>query len=83
MEQDKFLKFNKLFSLINNQKYDEITKIIQDVTIQTLIKNIVFTPLNIMELFRNSFTMILSIFILKIISPCSILILQGFKPLKN
>jgi hypothetical protein len=30
-----------LFSLINNQKYDEIIEIIHDETIQTLIENIV------------------------------------------
>ena len=39
--KNKNIKFKKLFSLINNQKYDEITKIIHDESIQTLIKNIV------------------------------------------
>ena len=39
--KNKNIKFNKLFSLINNQKYDEIAKIIPDEIIQTLIKNIV------------------------------------------
>ena len=39
--KNKNIKFKKLFNLINNQKYDEITKIINDDTIQTLIKNIV------------------------------------------
>ena len=39
--KNKNIKFKELFSLINNQKYDEITKIIHDESIQTLIKNIV------------------------------------------
>ena len=39
--KNKNIKFKKLFNLINNQKYDEIIKIINDDTIQTLIKNIV------------------------------------------
>ena len=39
--KNKNIKFNKLFNLINNQKYDEIKKIIHDETIQILIKNIV------------------------------------------
>lgn len=38
---NKNIKFNKLFKLINNQKYDEIIKIIDDdKTICTLIENI-------------------------------------------
>jgi hypothetical protein len=36
--KNKNIKFNDLFKLINNQKYDEI---VDDETIQTLIKNIV------------------------------------------
>ena len=36
--KNKNIKFNKIFSLINNQKYDEI---IEDDTIKNLIKNIV------------------------------------------
>jgi hypothetical protein len=39
--KNKNIKFNKIFSLINNQKYNEIIKIIRDETIQTLIENIV------------------------------------------
>jgi len=39
--KNKNIKFNKIFSLINNQKYDEIIKIINDETIKTLIENIV------------------------------------------
>ena len=39
--KNKNIKFNKIFSLINNQKYDEIIEIIDDETIQTLIENIV------------------------------------------
>ena len=38
---NKNIEFKKLFSLINNQKYDEIIEIIHDETIQTLIENIV------------------------------------------
>ena len=37
----KILNSKKMFSLINNQKYDEIIKIIDDETIQRLIENIV------------------------------------------
>ena len=37
----KQIKFKKIMILINNQKYDEITEIIHDSNIQTLIKNIV------------------------------------------
>lgn len=36
--KNKNIKFNKIFSLINNQKYDEI---IEDDTIKNLIENIV------------------------------------------
>jgi len=39
--KNKNIKFKKLFSLINNQKYDDIIKIIDDKTVQSLIKNIV------------------------------------------
>jgi len=39
--KNKNIKFNKIFSLINNQKYDEIIEIIDDETIKTLIENIV------------------------------------------
>ena len=39
--KNKNIKFNKICSLINNQKYDEIVEIIRDETIQPLIKNIV------------------------------------------
>jgi len=39
--KNKNIKFNKFFSLINNEKYDEIIEIIDDETIQTLIENIV------------------------------------------
>ena len=35
------IKFNNLFKLINNEKYDEIIEIINDETICTLIENIV------------------------------------------
>jgi hypothetical protein len=35
------IKFNEFFSLINNQRYDEIIEIIDDDTIRTLIANIV------------------------------------------
>jgi len=39
--KNKNIKFNKIFSLINNQKYNEIIKIIRDETTQSLIDNIV------------------------------------------
>jgi hypothetical protein len=39
--KNKNIKFNKIFSLINNQKYDEIIEIIDDETIKPLIENIV------------------------------------------
>ena len=39
--KNKNIKFKDLFSLINNQRYDEIIEIIDDETIQRLIENIV------------------------------------------
>ncbi len=39
--KNKNIKFKDLFSLINNQKYDKIIEIIDDESIQILIKNIV------------------------------------------
>ena len=39
--KNKNIKFKKLFSLINNQKYDDIIEIIDDEPVQSLIKNIV------------------------------------------
>jgi len=39
--KNKNIKFNKIFSLINNEKYAEIIEIIDDETIQTLIEKIV------------------------------------------
>ena len=36
----KNIEFKNIFRLINNQKYDEITKIIDDANIQTLINDI-------------------------------------------
>lgn len=36
--KNKNIKFKKLFSLINNQKYDDIIKIIDDEPVQSLIK---------------------------------------------
>ena len=38
--KNKNFKFNKIFSLINNERYDEIIEIIHDETIETLIENI-------------------------------------------
>jgi len=38
--KNKNIKFKDFFSLINNQKYDEIIEIIDDETIQRLIENI-------------------------------------------
>jgi hypothetical protein len=39
--KNKNIKIKDLFSLINNEKYDEIIEIIHDETIHTLIENIV------------------------------------------
>jgi len=39
--KNKNINFKKIFSLINNNKYDTIIEIIHDNTIQTLIENIV------------------------------------------
>jgi hypothetical protein len=39
--KNKNIKFNDIFSLINNQKYDKIIEIIYDETIQKLIENII------------------------------------------